>query len=886
MRRPFRSSTGFGWVSAEEAAQADRFLADLTGRTGPRTARESVQDARGLPTADENAYRPLMHESVDPDPADLFFAELTGEPANRDRSSASGRARRSAGTAPAVSPAFVSIGAAGPDDRQRAGRRLDRPGEDSEQSPTTTFNLPVGQGLVLTATGTPLPVGTPAYTWVTADRTVATIAPLGTSQTHPSQARVQGLRPGTTRVTVTYRAGAGRVATSSASLTVQAPAAVLRIAKPAADSLWPVLLEPEDPGFLTRGLNQGGALWTSATGSGNLTLTHGDPANGTGDRTGTGRLRPGERGLVVQGQVSVAATGVQVRVMRGLVPLPLRTHPSVTGTSTAVSATLAAAVTGASTRDFEATIFIDDPASRFGEVTVRADASGLPANASATATVLLAGVQIALVNDRMANIDGSVAGPVLTEANERNVIDFLVSPQPDLPRISAQTRARRMIVYEIDHRRRPHGTTTIAAPEMPMWMTELHLVGVDSAALLALLRRRAAAPGGRRDLRVEAGFRLETSWDGPNSGSATRPYRYTKTWLGSTAASIALDTAGTAIDGLQISGEVRNALAPAPTAPAFPVSTRRTAKVFLGSVTRRWGRQSAKPLLPTTLIEHQPLLVGAANREIMRGGNGTLALVSLRIDGVDVDPGRIPDAAGTAAPPTGTALAMLPGFRIKGVNLPQADRRAMTDAIVAEHVAAHRADAWVAALALAQWQATVHLLISHESVGGAQFENRGTGRRQFGGRRFGHEQDMPMFGAPAGYGLGQIDNPPVTDDAAWSFTDNLRMVLDILIGSKARGAHGAMSAHFATPMSRADQAAFRRETVRRYNGHTEMEWSGTAWRINPTVPQRDSAGNPNDRLGYCNAVLGTTIQYFTGTGAAATFPWPIAFPATQHGPGL
>jgi hypothetical protein len=126
----------------------------------------------------------------------------------------------------------------------------------------------------------------------------------------------------------------------------------------------------------------------------------------------------------------------------------------------------------------------------------------------------------------------------------------------------------------------------------------------------------------------------------------------------------------------------------------------------------------------------------------------------------------------------------------------------------------------------------------------------------------------------------------VSDDAAWSFAENARAAIALLLGAKARGAYDAMHAHFPTPVDRAARAAFRRETVRRYNGGTELHWNGTAWEIAPSLPQRDAHGDPNQRLVYANAVLGTTLVYWTGTGATATFPWPIAFPATQYGPGI
>ncbi|MBK8258891.1 MAG: hypothetical protein IPK82_40310 [Polyangiaceae bacterium] len=806
---------------------------------------------------------------------EAFFAELVGETAEPERP----RRDRAQPDRAAPPPSAIQLTVV-----PRSGRREDLTVSPSEQlgGSASTFTVQVGTDLLLEATGSPTPVGTPAYTWTPANSSLVTITPVATAQTHPNRVNVRGLRPGTTSITVTYRAASGGVANTTFSVQVTP---IVRIAQPATQTVWVMAHEPEEPDLLTRGIAQGGSLWTSTTGSGNLTVAHGSVANGTGDRTGTPgtRVRVGERGLVVRGQVDASATGVNIQVRdTGGTPIPLKTSPTATAANE-LAATLAAPASGAATRDFEAVLFFDNPSSRFGPVTVRAESAGLSPNAAATSAVLLAGVQMALVNDTVSNVDGRTAGPVPTEADERVVIDFLASPQANLANLSAQTRARRMIVYTMSHRLRSLGTRTVRRPEMPMWMIELHLIGVNASTLLPFLQQRA---GGARRLQLAATFRLRTSWDGPNSASTTRPYSYTQDFNFNTSVNIALNTGGTAIEGLQTSGEVQNALTPAPVSPTFPVTGRRLPQVKVSGVTRRWGRQSAATLLPTLLIEHQPLVVNSAAQEIIRGGDGQLTLTSLTVDGAAVDPGRLPGTTGTSVPPAATPLAGLPTFRIQGANPPAADRRAIIDAVVEEYVTAHAADAWVAALPLAAWQTTVALIVQHESIGGTHFDERSTSRLRFGTERFGHEQDMPTFGAPAGYGWGQLDSPPVTNDAAWSFVENLRAATDLLIGQKARAAHTAMNAHLPSPMTRLAQAAFRREAVRRYNGNTEMSWSGTTWVINPTSAQTAGVGVPNPRLNYPNEVLGTTVVYFTGSGASLTFPWPIAFPPAQFGPGI
>lgn len=757
---------------------------------------------------------------------------------------------------------------------------------------TQSFTVPLGQTLGLVATGRPQPAGNPAYTWTSADPTIAAVVQQGTSQSHPNQVQIRGARPGTTTVTVTYRAQQGSVSTSSVGVQTTGPApSVIAITRPAAHSVWVLLHEPEQASFLTQGISQGGALWTSTTGSGDLTMAHGDPANGTGDRTGAAgtKVRTDERGLLVQGTVASAATGVQVEVLDAAgTAIPLKTSPTATTTSTQLVATVTAPATGSTSSTFEAVVFLDAPSTHLGPLQVRATAAGVSPSASATTSVLLVGVQIALVDDRASNVDGSTRGPVRTEADERFVVDFEQSPQSTRALISAQTRARRMIVYEIAHRSRALSatiTTAVTQPEMPLWMAELQLVGIDAAALASFLSSRVAA-GGSRELRVSAAWSLKTAWDGPNSGSTTRPYSYTKEWTATTVARVGLDAAGTGIDGLASTGEVASAITPAPTVPPFPVGGRRAAQVVASGTTRRWGRRGGAGPLPAVIVEHQPLLVDAANREIMRGGDGELSLTSLELDGTAVDPGRIATTMGSSSPPAGTPLAMLPTFRVKGVNLPEADRRALVDALVDEFVSAHATDAWVAMLTLAVWQETTWRVLDHESIDGSHFENRGTGRRRFDGQYFGHEQDMPMFGAPAGYGWGQLDNPAVSDDAAWSFAENARAAIALLIGEKAHSAHTFLSAHLSSPPTRRDRAVLQRETVRRYNGGREFEWNGSDWVISPSLAQRGSDGNPNPRLPYPNTVLGTSVSYWTGTGATATFSWPITFTTADFGPGI
>ncbi len=84
----------------------------------------------------------------------------------------------------------------------------------------TAVTIGVGKTVDVTATGQPGPIGNPAYTWSSADATIATtpFPPDNTSQTNPNAARITGIGPGTTTITVTYRCESG--ASGSAQITV------------------------------------------------------------------------------------------------------------------------------------------------------------------------------------------------------------------------------------------------------------------------------------------------------------------------------------------------------------------------------------------------------------------------------------------------------------------------------------------------------------------------------------------------------------------------------------------------------------------------------------------------------------------------------------------
>ncbi|HYQ15280.1 MAG TPA: hypothetical protein VEQ58_05980, partial [Polyangiaceae bacterium] len=165
---------------------------------------------------------------------------------------------------------------------------------------------------------------------------------------------------------------------------------------------------------------------------------------------------------------------------------------------------------------------------------------------------------------------------------------------------------------------------------------------------------------------------------------------------------------------------------------------------------------------------------------------------------------------------------------------------------------------------LPRWQTTVRRVIFHESGNVLQqFETRGAGRRTFNAPAFGHEQHQPLFGAPAGFGLGQIDQPPVTRDQMFNFLETIRAAVTLIMDAKAKAAFNLVSSHIGTIGAAMISAVFQREMVRAYNGNRELRFQGGAFELFPT-------GTDPARLQYCNIVLGTSVAY-NGLNNSAPF---------------
>jgi hypothetical protein len=415
-------------------------------------------------------------------------------------------------------------------------------------------------------------------------------------------------------------------------------------------------------------------------------------------------------------------------------------------------------------------------------------------------------------------------------------------------------------------------------------------------------------PWSAPSLRIELRWKLVLKWDGPDVNSPsfaaiarhTQAYRYSQEFAGTQTVQFHFGQRGefTNASGqpasLGAQGQAPDVFTPSVAPLTFPVSQRRLPQLIVSGQRRRWGREAAGALRDTLVIEHQPRIADGGGREILRGGDGVLELVSLSIDNQPVDPGLVPGAGQVLTrPAAATPLIRLPEFRVKGLNpTPHSDVEALINALVQERFNLDSAQPRVALLSLACWQTTARLIFAHENGGDHQFDHRGVGRRRFSssGNQFfyGHEADMPLFGPPHGYGFGQLDNPPTSDDAAWSFVENIRESLRRIMVDKASSAHALISTHMPAAPNQRIRAIYQREIVRRYNGGSEFHWTGSAWGIRPSLQQwannSDHSQGANPRLNYPNLVLGTHVTYSMGTGAATTFPWPIAFTVADFGP--
>ncbi len=705
---------------------------------------------------------------------------------------------------------------------------------------------------------------------------------------------------------------------------VDVPDRTVAVSTPAELGLWPLPHDLPTDAYVQAGLPQGAALWTTPAGGNDGTnVAEGTPA------PDPGAARPGTRGLRVRGDVEAAATTVRVRLLTAA-GQPVALTPDPAGhPRTEVTATLPAPgpAPAAGRQAFEAVLEAADPAATFGEIYLGVVADTPTGPVVEAFTGQLCGLQLALVDDPTPTQPGAQTG----EADEVVVVDFDASPRDTPALLADQARTRRMVRYRIANEPRPlpAGGAPVLRPRMPLWMGEVQLVGVTRTELEDLLRRRAdrrgtppGAPAGPFTTRISFRWRLRLSWDGPDGGSAAfgppfpRPnQRHAHTLdlprnATVVTAVLSYDDHGRLTDPKGVvapadpAGALPGALQPAPAAAPYPAAGRRLPAVRLGPL-RPWGRARGVAALPSLVVEFQPSVEDATG-EVIRGGDGVLAIDDVSLDGTPVDPGS--PAAGGPAPPAGSPLLRLPPVRVHGQNVPAATVEDVVRALVREYVAAHAAAAHIAALPAEGWAETVLRILRHESGGQyRQFDERGPGRRPFrrqaGSWWFGTENGMPLFGPPHGYGIGQLDlfDTPqrgANDEEVWNWVENLRAAVRVVLADKALSAWTLIGLHVPAPLDRRTRAVFQRETVRRYNGGTEFVWTGASWAMQPSLQWLDAAApgrGPHPNVLYPNQVLGTAVVYYTDAAGAPNtpdgantqfrYPPPIPFVAADFGPG-
>lgn len=715
----------------------------------------------------------------------------------------------------------------------------------------------------------------------------------------------------------------------------------VRLTRPREERPWPMLWElPLDqgadeqrPNFHTAGLTQGDALWQGN----NLVPAENSPAGdsplsvpypATGSPQETIFIRPRERGLLLEGQIDQRATAATIQLFDEQGHLIRLRENVATDAPVHDDRPMTLGAAAGDEREFKVELFPHEPVTHFGpiRIVVWSDVPGAPTLGAFA--VHLCGLQTVLVDDYAAGADGKTRGTIRGEAKELVIIDFRHSPQPTQADLDKMTRARRMVPYDLANEERPiddadPASTRVIKPQMPLWMAELQLVGISQDQLSDLMARcyflsfmdlPQKPPTVGFNVDVEWDLILSWSgpdgdtvvqgtvnnWDRPNQGyrlndehvlrpDAARRQRFE---LQFNSDGVPCDETGQALT-LGANKEVPEAQVPAPAAATFPRSGRRLPAVLLGAQ-RPWGRVKNASSKDSIVFEYQPLPVDPASGELIRGGDGRLT-ANVKIAAERVNAGSVPPIA------AGDPDLRLPRFRVRGVNPSSAAQRdTLVNAIVHRYYQANGGpggDAWVNVLTEACWQETMRRVIALESQLG-QFDTRTTAWRREEFRNpaaaselvFGHELDMPLFGPPHGYGMGQldlIDGPPqrpANDDEVWSFVKNLETAVALLIGSKGRAAYNYLSGHIPNPVTRDFQAVFRRDVVRRNNGGREFIWSNNQWMVSPSLPRWKNPAQhrqgPYPNLLYCNQVLGTAVTYWT-----YNLPAPPAPPAPAAGPG-
>ncbi|HYQ27982.1 MAG TPA: hypothetical protein VER04_12210, partial [Polyangiaceae bacterium] len=505
---------------------------------------------------------------------------------------------------------------------------------------------------------------------------------------------------------------------------------------------------------------------------------------------------------------------------------------------------------------------------------------------------LLAGVQLGVVDDAATNQNGQQPGPSTSSSNDVVVVDYTDSPEsvagttpadraPARALEQAVARQRRLTRFPIQCVMRPLATPAAQSLlcQMPLLMAELQLIGADRAAIEDLLRHRQQGVQAVDTLRLDLKWSLKIDWPTPdrnntNPPNGTPPFVQPQLAIADQqTVSFKLDT-NTSVPQRRLqgvsNGKLPTAFSTPPTALTFPEAGRRTPTVLVsdtGAVaSRAWDRHGV-PAQPCSAVEWQPsFAVGGA--QVTRGGNVQLSLDSLSIDSAPAPPGvefpRPPLTATTPTRhPTSSPLTMLPRFRVFGINPAPADVNALVDLQTQTTLAANVATlTHLAFLSVAEWQAVMRNIVNHETAG-RQYQIRSGPQAIVLGPRgnqrtysYAREQDMPIFGGPHGYGIGQLD-PPNNAEEIWNFQAAVQTCVNRLLIDKASGARSALNLSGLTraTISVRQRNMFVREAVRRYNGGTEFRFDATAgdFVIKPRAPQA--------LFTYPNQVLGTSVAY-------------------------
>jgi hypothetical protein len=597
--------------------------------------------------------------------------------------------------------------------------------------------------------------------------------------------------------------------------------------------------------------------------------------------------------------------------------------PALTQSVTALTAALTSAeqqVAGALTQ-----VAIEVSTTVTAAATATAHAARVAATTSATAqlqaleTARASGVTVSTTGYSTLVADSGPAKTALRQAETRKTALLADAKAKANAELEKERRARRMIRYAIrgDQQRAYGGTGPLVPhPQMPMFMAELHLLGLNKARLEELLERRkksvpavvgVAAP---ESIRLEIDWRLRFKWKGPDVDPPVSPpasfadpnaggYRLDQEFRGLWTAS-KLQTVSQAVniqlgsdDTIGLDGDaVKDAFEVAPVALPFPVATRRKPIVALANRERAWGRRAGAASGAAMVVEWQTPIVDAAGREILRGGDGVLTVSQLAVDGQRIDRGVSATVASATAD-----LQFVP-FRVSGDNVAAnvndaSDPLAQSiEAVVGEAHTALAATHVARSINVAGWKLAYRRIVNHES-GARQFNNATwLDFRNWEGNMvwsYGQEKGMPLHGHPHGYTMGQCDPHP-RDDAMWSYLEAIRAGVGVLfqkavqakVDLEARATQATqayqdkVTAGTVTPQDQNPNAsidltiakhreALLRQATKRYNGGQEFVWGhphGYAPPALPAVPAPMSwVISPSIKNDYPNRALGTSVNY-------------------------